>query len=389
MQKIRVAHVIYNLQRGGAERLTLDICRELNKRETIESLLIVFDDQNDFPEISEGLTIIKCSSSVYLKFPWKVMSDLENWNHLMTQYEPDIIHSHLFYADWVSRENLYNDKAYFSHIHGITTQYERMPYRKWLSREHAIRLITGTHIQKKYKACHNQFIANSQATLQYLFSTLQCHPNDVHLLPNAVDRLRFSRKKNDFSQRLIRLVSTGTLNENKNHAFLLSVVKQLLAKGRQVRLDILGDGPLFKPLEKQIRSYNLENIVHLHGMTQHVEYFLQNGDVYVHASVKESFGLALAEALSVGLPVVSLDAKGNRDIVEEGSNGFLVSSHDPEIFADKILAVVKDENTYIEFSNRAFESAGKYEITQYADNLERLYRKELKFRRQDREGHFN
>lgn len=389
MQKIRVAHVIYNLQRGGAERLTLDICRELNKRETIESLLIVFDDQNDFPELSDGINIIKCSSSVYLKFPWKVMSDLENWNQLMAQYKPDIIHSHLFYADWVSRENLYNEKAYFSHIHGITTQYEQMPYRKWLSREHVIRLITRKHIQRKYKACHNQFIANSRATMQYLFSTLICDTGNVHLLPNAIDRLKFSRKKNDFSLRLIRLVSTGTLNENKNHAFLLLVVQQLLAKGRQVRLDILGDVPLFNTLEKQVRSYHLENFVHLHGMVLNVESFLQNGDVYVHASVNESFGLALAEALSAGLPVVSLDAKGSREIVEDGSNGFLVSRHDPELFADKIIAVVKDENTYIEFSNRAVESAGKYEITQYADNLERLYRKELKDRRQDTAAHFH
>ncbi|MBX7108845.1 MAG: glycosyltransferase [Chitinophagales bacterium] len=381
MQKIRVAHVIYNLQRGGAERLTLDICRELNKRNDFESVLIVFDDRNDFPEATGDINIVRCSSTVVLKFPWNVVSDLADWNHIMTKQKPDIIHSHLFYADWVSREHLYKDIAYFSHIHGITTQYERLSAGQWLSRQHAIRLVTGRHIRKRYKACHNQFIANSHEIKRYLQRNLNDKSGMVHLLPNAIDRQRFSSKQHGSSGQLIRLVSTGTLNENKNQAFLLLVVQQLRAKGIPVQLDLLGDGPLLHELEKKVKEYQLENAVHLHGMVQDVEAYLQQADIYVHAASNEPFGLALAEALSVGLPVISLDGKGTRNIVEDGSNGFVVSSHDPELFAKKIMDVAKDENTYIGFSNRARESAEKFDIGNYVDKLTVLYRNELKYRR--------
>ncbi|MGB3075136.1 MAG: glycosyltransferase [Chitinophagales bacterium] len=381
MQKIKVAHVIYNLQRGGAERLTLDICRELNSRIDFETLLIVFDVQNDFAEASEGINIVVCSSKVFLKFPWKIVSDLNDWNALMLKFKPEVIHSHLFYADWVSRESLYEDVAYFSHIHGITTQYESIAPRKWLSRQHAIRIIINRHIKKQYRFCHNQFIANSQVTFRYLVNTLKWDTSGIHLLPNGIDRLKFTRKKNSFSKNIIKLVTTGSLNENKNQAFLILVVMKLQGKGFQVRLDILGDGHLFGDLEKQIKASHLENTVHLHGMVTDVESHLKDGDVYVHTAINESFGLAIAEALAVGLPVVSLDGRGNREIIEDGYNGFMVNSQDATIFADKIADIVKDENTYFEFSNQAFESSKKHDLRQYVDKLELLYKNEMQYRK--------
>jgi glycosyltransferase involved in cell wall biosynthesis len=91
---------------------------------------------------------------------------------------------------------------------------------------------------------------------------------------------------------------------------------------------IVGDGPEREPLERQARQLGLEPglDVIFTGPVDEAELpaHYAAGDVYVHTGRAESFGLSVIEALSLGLPVVSVDDGGPRDTVQHGVSGYLV-----------------------------------------------------------------
>jgi glycosyltransferase involved in cell wall biosynthesis len=152
------------------------------------------------------------------------------------------------------------------------------------------------------------------------------------------------------------------------------VLQRLLDSGREASLTILGEGPEHQSLIAKANSSGLGERVHLPGCVEDVERWLAAAHVYVHAAVYEPFGIAILEALATGLPVVTLDGGGNRDIVKDGVNGWLLPVPDAAAFAGRVLEVVSAPLVYSRMSAAATASAESFGIDGYADALIALYR---------------
>jgi glycosyltransferase involved in cell wall biosynthesis len=196
----------------------------------------------------------------------------------------------------------------------------------------------------------------------------------ITLLPNAIDLDRFAAHERPAPTGRLRLVTTGRLTKVKNHALLLDVLARLIAAGRPATLDILGDGEERRALEGYAVARGVADRVRLHGRVEDVPAFLRSADVYVHAATYEPFGLALVEAMATGLPVVALDGFGNRDLLRDGENGYLVQHAVASEFADGIARVVIDSEHYARLSAGASAFARSFGIDAYVDSLLRLYR---------------
>ena len=77
------------------------------------------------------------------------------------------------------------------------------------------------------------------------------------------------------------------------------------------------------------------------------------------------------------MPVVTLDGKGNRDLIEEGKNGYMIYDQDPEKFAQKIISLVENKDKYTEISNYCKEYAKQYDIKEYVNKLLVLYKESM------------
>jgi glycosyltransferase involved in cell wall biosynthesis len=172
-------------------------------------------------------------------------------------------------------------------------------------------------------------------------------------------------------------VSTGSFVHKKNHSFLLDVVIKLKEWGSKIHLEILGDGPLKNELEKRIDQLNVRTEVHLVGNVDDVSRYLNEAQVYVHSATYEPFGLAILEAMATGLPVVCLDAGGNAPLINDGNNGFLIQLQNADLFAQKILQVTKDSETYLQFCKEARKKAEEFDLKSYTDRLIILYKESL------------
>jgi glycosyltransferase involved in cell wall biosynthesis len=97
-------------------------------------------------------------------------------------------------------------------------------------------------------------------------------------------------------------------------------------------------------------------------------------DVFVSASRTEAFGMAMAEALACGVPVVATATEGAREIVEDGRTGLIVPIGDAEAVAGAVASLLEDERLRLAFGARASESAReRFGLERMVEETERVY----------------
>jgi hypothetical protein len=144
--------------------------------------------------------------------------------------------------------------------------------------------------------------------------------------------------------RPLRLLSVGRLHWKKGHEHALAAVRTLVDDGIDVTYRIAGDGDAREPLQYAVRDLGLTDHVELLGArtADEVRELLAWADVFVHPSITEAFGVAVAEAQAMGVPVVCSDAGGLPENVADGITGIVVPRRDPVAIADAVRRLASD-----------------------------------------------
>lgn len=378
---MKVLQIISDLRKGGAERITIDIVNEMQKGKDIKVKIIILQNNNSYQKDSKNLDIEYCRANISLSISKKAIIKIDNLIKIINNFKPDIIHTHLFAAEILSKTYSLNDIAYFSHFHDNMKQLKNFTVKTLFNKELFTNYYEKRYLLKQYNKVNQNFICISQDTFNYAKETLpQKFHKNIFLLPNAINFKKFEyTTSREINKNCINLVTVGSLQPKKNQIFLVDIVKMLKDKGYNVKLDILGDGQEKQNIQNKITELNLEQEITLCGNVDNVEDYLKQADIYVHPAYYEPFGLVLLEAMASGLPVVCLDAKGNRDIIENGKNGFILENHqDKELFASKIIELIENKEKYSQMSNYACQFAAKYDIKEYVDKLLELYKNAIK-----------
>lgn len=371
-QELRVLYVIPSLAKGGAQRLLLDICKELGNRKGFEYLIVILEATNEYKELSKGIKIVHCEVKIRSFKMDDLKNDLTAWDKILEEFKPDIIHSHLYLADLIATSRILPDVKYFCHVHGRTTQYEKLPVFKFFlnPKSYILHQLEKYYIKKRQKKAGAKVFTVSTYYKDYLLNNLG---GSIVILPNAINchLFYFPEEKNIGNP--LRLISVGRLVKNKNHLFLLEVAAYLKEAGIIFEMIILGEGPLIYTLRQNLKELGLEEDVILKGNVENPEDFYQHSHIYLHSALDEPFGLALLEAMSAGLPVICLDGKGNRELIEQGKNGFMFAKPDVAGFAEKIIILMNNPDEYKKMSGYAKNFAAKYDIKLYVDRLVESY----------------
>jgi colanic acid/amylovoran biosynthesis glycosyltransferase len=165
-------------------------------------------------------------------------------------------------------------------------------------------------------------------------------PEDLpswHIEP-AIDLSLFQPRPRTSPPGPVRIVSVGRLSWAKGYEFALDAVADLRARGVDFRYDIYGHGPYEEAVRFAIEQHGLQSHVRLAGTRRREEMpeILANADIMLHASLDEGFCNAVIEAQAMELPVVTSDAGGLPENVEDGVTGFVVSRRNARALADKL-----------------------------------------------------
>ncbi len=133
------------------------------------------------------------------------------------------------------------------------------------------------------------------------------------------------------------VLSVGRLDEDKDHATLIEAFAGVAGRFPDWNLRIIGDGRLRSLLEDQVTGHDLKDRVFLPGTTPDIESEYAAAQLFAVPSRVESFGLATAEAMAAGLPVIGFaDCPGTRELVRDDVNGRLI---DPGVARNRISAL--------------------------------------------------
>lgn len=129
-----------------------------------------------------------------------------------------------------------------------------------------------------------------------------------------------------------------------------------------------------KEINDFIRAHNLTGQVTLMGYTEDVEGLYRRADIHAFPSASEGFSLAIADAMSIGLPHVGFkDAHSVNEIIVDGHNGFLADNVDD--FAAKLKILMKDKELRIKFGHNAHEDMKAYAPEILMNQWEELFQK--------------
>lgn len=154
------------------------------------------------------------------------------------------------------------------------------------------------------------------------------------------------KKKINVDEEKKIILCVGELIKRKNHITVIKAMKQL---NDNYVLCICGDGELNNEFVELIKSNHLEKKVHLLGFRKDVKDIYQIADVFCMPSYQEGLSVALMEAMSIGLPVVASNIRGNVDLIDSEFGGILVEVEDIDGYANaikKALYKKKEFGTY-------------------------------------------
>lgn len=239
------------------------------------------------------------------------------------------------------------------------------PIEKWLSR-YTDCLITinredyNTAIDHKFRAGRIELVNGVGIDLT------KFKPQDK----NTKEKLR---KEYGFSNQDFILVYVGELSYRKHQDLLISVVQQLKDIIPNIKLLLVGDGPFYDQYKKQIVDAGVVDNVKLLGYKKDIPNLMVLSDLAVSSSRREGLPVNIMEAMAVGLPLVVTDCRGNRDLVKNNENGFVVPLDDVDIFVESIVRIYNSDFLKKSFRSKNLDLINDYSQILIADKLRDVY----------------
>ncbi len=182
--------------------------------------------------------------------------------------------------------------------------------------------------------------------------------------PQCIDPEIFNDKKYKREKKVVLFV--GRLIEEKGIFGILEVASGL----KDIEFWFVGDGPLKDKIKgdnvKYLGTKTQEELVELYNKAT---IFVLNSYPSINSRWEEWFGISLIEAMSCGLPAVSTDCVGPKEIIKDGINGFLISQKDNDSLRNKIVELIENEKLRETFRNNGKESIKEYNVT----NLSKIW----------------
>jgi glycosyltransferase involved in cell wall biosynthesis len=169
----------------------------------------------------------------------------------------------------------------------------------------------------------------------------------VEPVPNVVDTETFAPGRASCRAESPRLITVGSLVPIKGHEHLVEAIAQLRETGRDVPLDVVGDGPLRADLAQLARERGVDDLVCFHGRKEKAEVAdaMRRADAFVLSSLWENLPCVVLEAMSVGLPIVATRVGGVPEVLAP-EQGLMVEPGSSSAIADGVEQVLSRLGSY-------------------------------------------
>lgn len=365
--KKKILFIHQNLIVGGAEELRLTLLKHIDRGKFDITVCNIENNGVIGEEIEKlGFTVMNLNRRCVI---WDIRIILDLYK-LIKKKHYDIVQTSLFYANLHGRIAAYLAKTpvIISEEHGIYG---------WKAR-HPIFIFADKILSK----ITNRIIACSNSVKEFTVKQEKIPTDKFITIHNCIDIDKFSitatkeqlREHYGFGKDEKIVIIVGSLRELKGHKYLLEAFKMVRKKISNVKLLIVGSGPLEGKLRNQSQLLNCEDSIVFMGLRRDIPQLLKMSDLFVLPSIEEGFGIVLLEAMVSGLAVIATKIDGIPEVVVNGITGILVSSEDSKILEHNIITLLQDTKLRTEYANNGREHVLRYFTPKsYIDKLEELY----------------
>lgn len=191
--------------------------------------------------------------------------------------------------------------------------------------------------------------------------------------PQDQDEKSRLRTEYGYSQDEFLLIYAGEMSYRKHQDMLIKVIHQLISKIPNIRLLLAGEGEKMDEYKKMASDLGVQQNVQFLGFRKDIDNLMQMSDVAVSTSRQEGLPVNVMEAMGTGLPLVVSDCRGNRDLVRNGSNGYVVSIDDVETFANSILKIYESPNLRKDFYKQNLLDIQNYGVENVMKEMKVVY----------------
>jgi len=365
---VKILHFITSLKMGGAETFLYSLLRYWSERGERNDHVVMYLYDGPYVEKIKALGI---KTQKILGFFWKY-DPIAFWrvSKFINKTKPDLIHSSLWSANIIAR--------FFASI-------KKIPL---ISDLHSNCLYHGrirNVIEKVTVKMPGRFVAVSQEVYRNFIEKNNVKDRVV-LIRNGVDsrRLRALAKENKlkrgdigFSDDDFVIGSVGRLCRVKRYDLLIRSIAQLVdttKEGCRIKLCLVGDGPERDLLQHLACDLGIQENVFFAGLREDVFSFYPLFNCFVLSSLTEGLSIAMLEAMSFGLPIVTTSDAMSHEIITDGKSGFVVPPGDyrklsealKKLYVDSGLCCrIGEENEEIVRRNFQLEAAAEAYIALY------------------------
>jgi len=392
---MKIVHIITRLILGGAQENTLISCRLQAQRGNDVTLITgpaIGPEGTLFDEAKgQGFDIITVDSLRREINPIHDFKSFRELNRLLSELQPDIVHTHSAKAGILGRLAGYrlkrktsgNRPAVVHTIHGLAFH----PYQPALLNRFYIM------VEKTAARWTDHFISVADAMTEQAraagvgvdkpFTTAYSAIEESEFLKPSHEqaRARF-RDKYNIPADSIAIVTIARLFKLKGHKYILSSAEELSKEFDNIVWVFVGNGNLTEKLKADAERMGIENRIFFTGLLapEQIPQAIKACDIVVHCSLREGLARALPQGMLCEKPVVSFDVDGAKEVINENT-GRLIPPKDVEELVEKCRELIKNKQLREELGENGREFVReKFAPETMVDVIDDVYGKALEVR---------
>lgn len=315
-------------ERGGAQIHVRDLSISL-KALGHEVILLSGSEKVVFPELSQhGVSYKKIHHLIRDIHFLKDLKALVELRRSLKRIQPDLLAIHSSKAGIIGRIAGWScgvPTIFTAHGWVFTEGVSKKKRFLYAQIEKLVGFISTAIITVSQYDCHlavqNKVVSNEK----------------IKVIHNGVPDVEDNKRASP-SNHPVNLTMVARFAEPKNHRALIDALSQLDAMEWNIRF--VGDGPLKKEIENEVKKKNLSDRVTFLGVREDIPEILADSQIFILISNWEGLPLSILEAMRSGLPVIASNVGGVGELVKNGKTGFLINKGDRKGLIEKITLLI-------------------------------------------------
>lgn len=372
MQKTKVLHVLHAV--GGVDVYLRLISKAINPEQFELVVVHGFSDTENpyFNKNGTSLKEYKISIDREIK-PWKDIKSIYELIRIIKRERPDVIHAHSAKGGIVARAaSLFSSEKVLYTPHAFS----------YLSAESNVKRRLFLWIERLFKFPNVTLLATSQSEAKRAMQEVGFKKENVKIFENCIFPISEVQKNSELNFELPAkfISSVGRPSYQKNIEAMVEIFKKVNENQPDVYMVLMGVGfyaPNAERVNELLKKYNLEKKFIMFPWISQQEIFtiINKSELYISTSRYEGLPYSVIESLALRKACVVSDCDGNRDLVTNDENGFVIKQEDLEDEMPKaILKILTNKNLKEEFETNSLERFNKHHnILLKIENLEKIY----------------